>query len=163
MEIQRYAVQKTPEGCYRTWVARTGRYVRAYTFEDLLYGLRAFGLGFAPHGCNVEVRIEYRNAIVKFRERAGPAYALMGLPIDDRLHVHDARLHIDAVADTMLGLEQQLWYKAHSQSSTCPADYGSIELVYHEAFTLDGHAVPCARTHLRCEMGIPPGLTGNWG
>jgi hypothetical protein len=109
-EMRHYAVSKTPQRSYRTWMAATGRFVFAESFETLLCGLRFAEWRMSLPGRGVRVCIEFRSVITEFS--AGPPYPLLGGPAGDELAVHDVVLGIDAVARTMLELERQVrnWY-----------------------------------------------------
>jgi len=133
-EMRHYAVSKTPQRSYRTWMAATGRFVFAKSFETLLCGLRFAEWRMSLPGQGVRVCVEFRSVITEFS--AGPPYPLLGGPAGDELAVHDVVLGIDAVARTMLELERQVRCQVHLGRVVCPPEYGRIELVYRDGFTI---------------------------
>ena len=133
--VQHYTVAKTPQGVYRTWMAATGRFVFAESFEKLLCGLRVVELQASVPGRGLEVYVEFRSVVAEFSD--GASYPVLGGPVGTRLEVHDVVLGIDAAAGTMLDLERQVWRQVHLGRVGCPPKYGRIELVYRDGFKID--------------------------
>jgi hypothetical protein len=133
-DVRHYEVARTPQGAYRTWMAATGRFVFAYSFEALLAGLQFAEWKMSSSGRVIEVHVAFRSVIETFSD--GEPYPLCGGPVHGKPEVHDEQLGIDAAAETLLELEQQVRYQVHLGRIVCPSGYGRLELVYQAGFTI---------------------------